>query len=71
MIQKIRCNAPIHAMDSVDCEKIHTTGAKPINSIVINISNPASSPQTSSSRACEPLKQVMTPATRWMSPKSR
>lgn len=58
MNQKIRCSAPIHASDSVDCEKIHATGAKPISKIVINISSPASSPNTSTSRACEPLKQV-------------
>ena len=30
MNQKIKCSVPIHASDSVDCEKIHATGAKPI-----------------------------------------
>ena len=56
--QKTRCSAPIQASDSVDCEKIHATGAKPTSSIVISISNPANKPQTSNSRAREPLKQV-------------
>ncbi len=37
MNQKIRCNVPIHASDSVDCEKIHATGAKPMSKIVISI----------------------------------
>jgi len=35
------------ASDSVDCEKIHATGAKPMSRIVISMSSPASSPQTS------------------------
>jgi len=30
MNQKTRCNVPIQASDSVDCEKIHATGAKPM-----------------------------------------
>lgn len=56
--QKIKCSAPIHARDSVDCEKIHATGAKPTSKIVISISKPDSKPNTSTSFACEPLKQV-------------
>ena len=58
MNQKTRCSVPIQASDSVDCEKIHATGAKPMSRIVISINKPASSPQTSTSRAWEPLKQV-------------
>jgi len=58
MNQKTRCSVPIHGSDSVDYEKIHATGAKPMSRTVISINSPASSPQTSTSRACEPLKQV-------------
>ena len=54
--QNSRCNVPIQASDSVDCEKIHATGANPINKVVINIKSPESKPTTSTKRARDPLK---------------
>jgi len=32
MAQKMRCNAPIHAISLVDCENSQATGAKPMSS---------------------------------------
>src|SRR6201986_1560692 len=52
MNQKTRCNVPIQATDSDDCEKIHAPGANPMSRMVISISKPDSNPQISTSRAC-------------------
>ena len=43
--------------DFVDCENTQATGAKPMSSTVIKASNPATRPNTSTSRACEPPRQ--------------
>src|SRR5258707_8306205 len=58
--QKIKCSAPIHATELVDCENNQATGAKPISKMVISISSPATSPQISANRACDPLRHVNT-----------
>ena len=55
---KTRCNTPIQAIDSVEVENNHAIGAKPIKRMVMRVSNPATNPQISIKRACEPLRQV-------------
>src|SRR5882724_751976 len=53
-VQKTRCKAPMPATDLVDCENTHATGAKPISKTVIKASSPATRPNTSTNRACDP-----------------
>src|SRR5439155_25374399 len=57
MSQKARWSALMAASDWVDSEKTQATGAKPISSTVVKASKPASNPNTSTSLACEPLRQ--------------
>ena len=56
--QNNRCRVPIQAADSVDWENSQATGAKPMSKSVINVSKPATSPKTSTSRVCAPLRQA-------------
>ncbi len=51
MNQKMRCRVPIQFTDSVDCEKIHATGANPTSRMVVSINIPTTIPMTSASRA--------------------
>src|SRR5437763_15867800 len=46
--QKSKCSVPVKTIESVDCEKIHATGAKPINKIEIRQTAAKSAPHTRS-----------------------
>ena len=55
---KSRCSAPMKGIESVDCEKIHATGAKPINKIELKQTAAKSAPQTLPSGASIPPRQM-------------
>src|SRR5438874_9739562 len=56
IIQNSRCNAPMKTIESVDCEKIHATGAKPINKIELRQTAAKSAPTNTAQLRVDPAE---------------
>ena len=58
MVQKSRCSVPMNAMDSVDCENTHATGAKPSSSSPVSASAAESTPASPRNETSAPVRHA-------------